>query len=265
MRAWYVPTRLAAAHRGRSPAPQSAAAPWYHRAFMPPAGHQSSQDSPLDQADFSAASCQRFIDATAGRPMPETLIRALAMAPPIHAGARALELGCGAGDDAVALAQRGYHVTVVDEFTEATESAAARADAAGVREHIDLHPTPFESFDFEPAAFDVVHARFSLPFCTPDAFDRVWAGLRRSIRPGGIFAGDFFGPRDTFVLDPKRTRIVSHDRAAVEALLESMTILELQEDEKDGVTATGRAKHWHVFHVLARHGAPPPNEESPAP
>ena len=31
----------------------------------------------------------------------------------------------------------------------------------------------------------------------------------------------------------------------------NMNVIELREEEHDGVTARGDKKHWHVFHVIA--------------
>jgi 2-polyprenyl-3-methyl-5-hydroxy-6-metoxy-1,4-benzoquinol methylase len=45
--------------------------------------------------------------------------------------ARALDLGCGSGAHAVALAQRGWSVTGVDQIGKALSRARARADDSG--------------------------------------------------------------------------------------------------------------------------------------
>ncbi|MDO8550913.1 MAG: hypothetical protein Q7S39_12285 [Ignavibacteria bacterium] len=43
-----------------------------------------------------------------------------------------------------------------------------------------------------------------------------------------------------------------HTKQQVENLLSDMEIIELTEEDKDGRTANGTPKHWHVFHVIAR-------------
>lgn len=66
---------------------------------------------------------------------------------------RALELGCGAGTNAVFLAQRGFNVTAIDLSPLALEQARERASAAGVDVHFieaDITRVLIEraSFDF---------------------------------------------------------------------------------------------------------------------
>jgi hypothetical protein len=35
--------------------------------------------------------------------------------------------------------------------------------------------------------------------------------------------------------------------------LEGLEILEFTEEDQDGTTADGTPKHWHVYHIIARH------------
>jgi SAM-dependent methyltransferase len=201
--------------------------------------------------EFGEDLCRRFIAATAGRATPEQLLRALDLA--AH-GSAALELGCGAGDDTAAMLERGFAVTVVDEQAAALD--ATRTRTAGVGAGPDLVRARSDAFSFEPDRFDLVHARYSIPFCPADAFPRVWAGIRRTLRPGGVFAGQLFGPNDTFVTERGPDRITAHTRSDAVALLDGLEVIELKEEEEDGTTSTGRAKHWHVHHILARRPGP---------
>jgi cyclopropane fatty-acyl-phospholipid synthase-like methyltransferase len=77
---------------------------------------------------------------------------------------RALELGCGTGNNAVWLAQQGFDVTAVDLSPLAIERAQQRADAAGVRVNLRvldvLRPSeqlagPFDFF-FDRGCYHVV-------------------------------------------------------------------------------------------------------------
>ncbi len=43
-----------------------------------------------------------------------------------------------------------------------------------------------------------------------------------------------------------------HDRAAIDGLLDGLEVEMLREEENDSTTPRGKAKHWHVFHIVAR-------------
>ncbi|GAA0497162.1 hypothetical protein Ade02nite_54680 [Paractinoplanes deccanensis] len=53
-------------------------------------------------------------------------------------GPKVLDLGCGTGDLALALARRGHHVTGVDVSHTAVDTARAKATAAGLDIHFDV-------------------------------------------------------------------------------------------------------------------------------
>ena len=42
-----------------------------------------------------------------------------------------------------------------------------------------------------------------------------------------------------------------HDRRQVDELLTGLEVLDLVEEEDDGMSFSG-PKHWHVFHIVAR-------------
>jgi hypothetical protein len=70
-----------------------------------------------------------------------------------------------------------------------------------------------------------------------------------TIRPAGLFAGQFFAQRDEWAtVNPRRH--VTRDQLL--ALLKGWHIIHLEEVEKEGSDAMGGTKHHHLFHVVAR-------------
>lgn len=105
---------------------------------------------------------------------------------------------------------------------------------------------------FQEAAWpdaDLVNSSFALPFCPPRAFPGLWRRIERSLRAGGRFSGHLFGDRDGWSGEEEMT---FRTRGQVEALLASLEVERLDEIEEDGKTATGKDKHWHLFHIVAR-------------
>ena len=162
---------------------------------------------------------------------------------PEEPGGRAIDLGCGPGRGVLRLLARGLHVTAVDVHQEALDMVRERVPADAP---LELVRASFEDLDL--GRYDVAVGCFSLFFLPPEAFAAFWPRLVDAIEPGGIWAGEFLGVNDSW----KDRGYTVHTREQAEALLEGFEVLLFTEDEADGPTATGEAKHWHVFHTIAR-------------
>ena len=121
----------------------------------------------------------RGLDPLRAHARPRRVVRArvaaalLELLPP--PGGRALELGCGEGRVARALAEHGYRIVGVDT------SEGAVAAAEGVEALVaDAAELPFED-----GAFDLVYAFMSL--LNVDELDRAVAEAARVLEPGGAF------------------------------------------------------------------------------
>ncbi len=157
----------------------------------------------------------------------------------------AIDLGCGEGTDALELLARGWLVMAVDIEPAGLALLRARIppQAAG---RIRVLRASFAEADL-PCAY-LIHGGYSLPFCPPQEFPALWARIRQALAPGGVFAGQLFGIRDTWANDPDLT---FHTRHQVEVMLDGLDILRLEETERDGHAFSG-PKHWHTLDILAR-------------
>jgi SAM-dependent methyltransferase len=100
-----------------------------------------------------------------------------------------LDVGCGSGDHAIALARRGLHVVGVEIVAEAIAQARAKAQA--------LSPELAERLDFQVAdalrpsllgrQFGAVVDSGFLHLFDPEAAERFAAELATSLRPGGRY------------------------------------------------------------------------------
>lgn len=99
---------------------------------------------------------------------------------------RALDLGCGAGGNALALAARGWRVTGVDLAPRAVASARASACARGLDDRVELAVA--DSATWQPeTAYDFVLSSYALPPRGP-ARTATLATLATALAPGGILA-----------------------------------------------------------------------------
>jgi SAM-dependent methyltransferase len=184
----------------------------------------------------------------AGQPPRETLVIALDRfdAEGVPMDAQGVDIGCGEGRDTVEMLRRGWGVFAFDGQPEAIRRLLARPDLPPAP-RLEAHVLRFEEAHWPLA--NLVNASFSLPFCPPDAFLALWADILASLLPGGRFCGQLFGDRDGWAGEPSMTH---HTRAGVEALLAPLAIEHFVEEERDGTTANGSPKHWHLFHIVAR-------------
>ena len=164
----------------------------------------------------------------------------------------AVDLGCGTGRDTAELLRRGWRVLAVDAEEEAIRRLRERPDVAADAGRLSTQVAGFGDATWPEA--DLVNASFSLPFCPPAAFDALWERVAGSLRGGGRFSGQLFGVRDQWATERDLT---FHSRAGAEALFAGFELERFDEVEEDGHTAVGDAKHWHLFHVVARKRAGP--------
>lgn len=158
----------------------------------------------------------------------------------------AIDLGCGDSTEAIALLENGWRVLAIDKEPEALQRLIDRTPVA-LRDKLETRQASFEEIDhLPPSAF--VYAGFSLPFCTPEYFPTLWNLIVESVQAGGWFAGQLFGVNDEWAQTPTMN---FHDADAVNALLAPFEVDQLQEVDRDGITAVNTPKHWHVFHIIA--------------
>lgn len=196
-----------------------------------------------------AAETDRFRDyhvAVAGRPPRPTLLRALAAFDGEDRVGFAVDLGAGEGRDTVALLQHGWSVLAIDTDTSALARLRVRADVPAGARLVTLEAS-FVDASWPEA--DWVNSSFALPLCPPERFTELWARLRHSLRAGGRFSGQLYGAHDSWAGRPGLT---VHTRDAALALFAGWTVETFDEEETDAVTPRGEAKHWHIFHVVAR-------------
>jgi tellurite methyltransferase len=190
--------------------------------------------------------------ATDGRPPRPTMLRALqAFAREgTGPGLLAVDLGCGTGRDALPLLRAGWRVWALDVEAEALAELERRAAAEGLKGLTTVHDR-LEATPLPPC--ELVNASFSLFACPPDRFPAAWDAIQAALRPGGRFAGQLLGPRDSWAGKPGTTSV---DRARLDAFLAPPWEVErLEEEESDTVTPNGEAKRWHIWHVNARRGS----------
>ena len=101
----------------------------------------------------------------------------------LRSGMQALCIADGEGRNGVWLARQGLHVTAFDFSPVAAGKAGRLAERAGVA--VDYRVETVQTWLWESAAFDLVAAIF-IQFATPPERTRLFEGILRTLRPGGL-------------------------------------------------------------------------------
>lgn len=122
-------------------------------------------------------------------------------------GSRILDLGCGAGHNAVVFAERGAKVIGVDPSTAGLAAARDRAEAAEVR--VELHQAELADLAFLRS--DSVDGAISvMALATVDDLARVFRQVHRVLKPEAPFVCSFphpaFAMFDPTAPDPLRVQ-----------------------------------------------------------
>ena len=183
---------------------------------------------------------ERFYTFTKYRPPWPRLVKAVSV---LAHKEYALDLGYGAGRDTRYLLGQGFFVTAVDSDPH---TIALLADLP--QDRLRAVQSSFEEFRFE--TYDLINAQFALPFVPKEHFNEVFGRVKRALKPGGIFVGQFFGLHDEWNTPGRPMTFLTREQ--VEELLRGMKLIEFTEEDVDSHVADGTPKHWHVFHIIAQ-------------
>lgn len=98
-------------------------------------------------------------------------------------GRRVLDIGCGAGETTLSLAQTGAEAVGVDISRPLLEIARSRSEG---RADVTFLEADAQTHPFPPGSFDAVFSRFGVMFFADPA--AAFANIRRALKPGGRLA-----------------------------------------------------------------------------
>ena len=159
---------------------------------------------------------------------------------------KAIELGCGAGNDTVYLIKNNWNVLAIDR-EDVKERIAKRLNDEE-REKFRFQKQDFESIELEKS--NLIVANYCLSFCNKNNFKELWNKINDSILKDGYFVGNFFENNDEWKNTKEEMTFLTKEQ--VIELFKNFDIIEFKEIEKDAITGLGKMKHWHIFDVIAK-------------
>lgn len=112
-------------------------------------------------------------------------------APRLRPGMSALAVGDGEGRNGAWLAEQGLDVLSIDASPIAQEKARALAQARGVALRLEL--ADLSTWSWPEARFDVVAGIF-IQFADPVLRPKLFAGMVRALKPGGLLLLEGYRP-----------------------------------------------------------------------
>lgn len=193
------------------------------------------------ETDKTKKSWSEYYEITKNRPPSKLLVRALEYVKEKH---KAIDIGGGALKDTRYLLEQGFEVMVIDKDQLMAEAAKSIAS-----DKLHYAISSFDTYDFPKNTFDIANASYALPFNPPETFNDTIERIKKSLVQEGIFCGQLFGVKDGWT---NRKEMTFHTKEQAEVLFSDMEIISFEEEERDGTTANGTAKYWHVLNIVAR-------------
>lgn len=159
---------------------------------------------------------------------------------------KAIELGCGAGNDTVYLIKNNWKVLAIDR--ENVEERITKRLNDKELEKFTFQQQNFESLELEKN--NLIVANYCLPFGNKNKFEELWNKIESSITNEGYFVGNFFGTNDGW--NGIKKEMIFLSREQIMELFNEFEIILFKETEKDALTGLGKMKHWHIFDVIAK-------------
>lgn len=198
-------------------------------------------DTVLKPEDFSA-----YYEMAAQAGPTKLLLDALQLMEQdgLTAPALVVDLGCGHGKDTAELLRRHWKVLAIDFAREGIDILLKRPEAETHKNNLETQVSSFADAVFSEAS--LVTAMLSLPYCPAPEFAGAWQNVVDGIKPGGYFAGHFFGAEQYAGMN----HIRRHSKEEIEALLKDFEILRLAENNRE--TGVPETPKYHYFEVIAR-------------
>lgn len=161
-----------------------------------------------------------------------------------------LDCGCGAGNDSLFFASRGYRVIALDKETNILENRLS--NLFNIKNNIIIRES--DIIDFEMQKVDCFYSSLTLSFLSKKDFYTLWDNIRIKLDKQIIIGINIFGDRDEWYRATEDMTFMN--KKEFTSFFSDFTVLEFSENEELG-TCMGkngipRSKKWHTFECIAK-------------
>lgn len=182
----------------------------------------------------------------------------------IPTGADVLCVADGEGRNGVWLAQRGCRVHAIDVAENGLAKARSLADERGVPRAaaacdpahvpgtIAIERADVTDWTWPEARYDAIVAIF-IQFATPEERTRIFAGMERALKPGGVLLLEGYGPKQIeYGTGGPKVPEQLYSVALLETAFPTLETLLLEEEEKEVHEGPGHDGMSALIHFVAR-------------
>jgi SAM-dependent methyltransferase len=168
----------------------------------------------------------------------------------LRPGQKALAVADGEGRNGVWLAQQGLDVLSIDFSPVALAKAEKLAGERGVK--LQTRIADIAEWPWQPAQFDVVAAIF-IQFAPPDLRARIFAGIQRTLRPGGVLLLQGYRPKQLEYATGGPSQAENmYTTPMLQAAFSGMEILHLEERDEIIEEGAGHVGMSALIEIVAR-------------
>jgi cyclopropane fatty-acyl-phospholipid synthase-like methyltransferase len=149
----------------------------------------------------------------------------------LEPGQKALSIADGEGRNGVFIAEQGLDVLAMDFSPKALAKSQALAKARGVTIRTELGD--LDTWKWPAEEFDVVAAIF-FQFCAPPLRARVFANIKRALKPGGLLLMEGYTPKQREYKTGGPSEVENlYTRALLEESFADFSKIEIAEYDRD--------------------------------
>lgn len=165
-------------------------------------------------------------------------------------GHTALAVADGEGRNSVYMARQGLDVTAMDNSSVGLEKARRLATEHAV--DVDYQLTELENWQWTPEHFDLVAAIF-IQFASPDFRQRIFDGMIRTLKPGGVLLLHGYRPEQIeYGTGGPPIRENLYTEALLTEAFQSMDIVKLESYDLEIKEGDGHAGMSALIDLVAR-------------